>query len=493
MRTTDPNLIVQTGLELADVLRGRMSRAETEGYVFRLLTMKWFAARAGESGSLEQGPWDAVAGNAAPAAAAWQAITTTDRGIGEALNDLAASIEQVQPALRGVLTSLSFTDESRFGSDDERDRMLARAITTADALALAASVPRPDSGLSIAFDLLFDEFSSMRGKSSGATTTPSSLRNLLIVLAAPKAGDSFFDPACGVGSLLGEAARSVYPKMTRADFRTLGYAGQEIDPERWALCSLSMAVRGIDPTGIRLGDTLREPKHVEGRDLKQHDVVASNLPLMMRNWFDDEQLDHFRRFSYGRPPRTQGQWALIQHGLAALAPRGRACFLVPTGVLFRRGIEQKIRRGVLEDDRLETVVLLPSKLLFETSISLAILLFNNHKPEKRRGRFLFIDAAGDVESHRFQNRIPDAAARRIIEASQAFEDLTGYCRMVDLTELRPNEYVLDPSRYVGKPAAEESLDVRAALFRLAQLEEERDRSAAEMDQLLADLGYLREE
>ena len=181
------------------------------------------------------------------------------------------------------------------------------------------------------------------------------------------------------------------------------------------------------------------------------------------------------------------------HMLGVTNSRGMVGVVMPHGILFRGGAEGKIRQGIVEADLFEAIIGLAPNLFFGASIPVAICVLNKAKPEARRGKVLFIDAAqqGYFRQGKAQNFLDREHISKIIEAYEAFEDVDRFAHVADLEEIKTNDFNLNISRYVDTTEPVEVMSVEEALVQLRDAERRRDEAVAKMDALLAELGYNR--
>jgi type I restriction enzyme M protein len=194
------------------------------------------------------------------------------------------------------------------------------------------------------------------------------------------------------------------------------------------------------------------------------DRVIANPPFSLKKW-GKEEADHdpYGRFPYGTPPQGAGDLAFIQHMIASLNAEGVMGVVVPHGVLFRGSSEKAIRQGMLEDDLIEAVIGLPSALFYGTGIPAALLIINKQKPPERRGKVLFINSELEYEEGKNQNRLRQQDIDHIVATFDAYQDQKRYSRIVDMDEIRENDYNLNIRRYADTSQPPEIFDVRAIL------------------------------
>ncbi len=255
---------------------------------------------------------------------------------------------------------------------------------------------------------------------------------------------------------------------------------------------MNLYIHDIKNANLAYGDTLLYPKFKEGEGLKQFDVVIANPPWN-QDGYDEEVLKKGefwkQRFRYGFVPKQSADWAWVQHMLAsAKDDTGRVGVVIDNGCLFRGGKEQAIRSRMLEDDLIESVVLLPEKLFYNTGAPGALVFLNRNKPAKRKGKVLFINASSEYEQHpevRKLNKLGEAHIQKIAEAYRKFGASDGFVRAVSLDEIKNNDYNLNVTLYVFPQEDVEEIDVDKEWQELRRVEEEIEGVEAKIE------GYLK--
>jgi type I restriction enzyme M protein len=300
--------------------------------------------------------------------------------------------------------------------------------------------------------------------------------------------------------------------------------GQEKNLGTWAIAKLNLYLHNMRAE-IERGDTLVEPKHLDGDYLKTFDRVIANPPFSAKSWWAPLELsneseqengkkakapnykqvsDPYGRLVYGIPPRGYADLAFAQHMLASLKADGRMGIILPHGVLFRSGEEGKIREGLLfgtdaangnrPGDLIEAIVGLPSALFYNTSIPACVLILNKQKPAALKDKVIIIDGSRDYLEGKAQNILRVEDMTRIVSAHKAaFEqqaEVENYCRLVTLEEIRSNDGNLNISRYIDNGETEEIVDVAAALEQLAALAEEEVQIDERLNGYLLELGLF---
>ncbi len=253
---------------------------------------------------------------------------------------------------------------------------------------------------------------------------------------------------------------------------------------------MNMLLHGLPDARIEKGDVIRDPKLVKDGELMLFDRVIANPPFSLDEWGREvAENDGYGRFRFGLPPKTKGDYAFVQHMVATINMQGMVGVVMPHGVLFRGAAEGRIRRGLLEHDLFEAVIGLPSNLFYGTGIPAAILIFNRNKPDKRKGKVLFIHAADEYEAGKNQNLLREQDIKKIVKTFSEYKDIERYSRVVLLEEIKDNDYNLNITRYVDNTIPEPRIDIREALKKLRRLEKERDEAEARMNAYLKELGY----
>ena len=426
-----------------------------------------------------------------PDRARWDAIQKRATNIGETLNKACAALEEQNSALEGVLAGIDYNDERKLGDTRNRDTVLARLVQHFSQVSLRNDRMAEPDLLGRAYEYLIEQFADDAGKKGGEFYTPRMVVRLIVELLAPTERMRICDPTAGSGGMLIECAH--YIERKDGNPRNLTLHGQEKNLGTWAICKMNMLLHGLPDARIEKGDTIRDPKLVDEGELLLYDRVIANPPFSLDEWGRDvAENDGYGRFRFGVPPKTKGDLAFVQHMVAVLNGTGRLGVVMPHGVLFRGSAEGRIRQGLLEEDLFEAVIGLAQNLFYGTGIPASILVLNRNKPAARRAKVLFIDASGECKEGSNQNRLRDQDIEHVARTFHAFTDVERYARIVPLAEIRANDCNLNISRYVDTAEAEDRIDVREAVRRLRELEQERVAAEVTMNRYLAELGYEQE-
>jgi type I restriction enzyme M protein len=412
-----------------------------------------------------------------------------ENDIGGIINKILEKIEdENKTKLEGVFRNVDFNSDTNLGQSKDRNRRLKNLIEDFDKpkLNFRSSVIGTEDIIGNAYMYLIERFASDSGKKGGEFYTPHEVSELLARLIAPQAGDRICDPACGSGSLLITVAEQV-PFKSKTHIRNCSLFGQESNGSTWALGKMNMFLHEMDAADIEWGDTLNNPRLIEGDSLMKFDIVVANPPFSLKKWGAESAAnDPFKRFTRGVPPKTKGDFAFILHMIeTAVTSSGKVGVIVPHGVLFRGGSERVIREKLITENILEAVIGLPGNLFFGTSIPAAILLFNKGKKHKD---VFFIDASKEYESGKKQNKLREEQLTKIVTTFQSFTDISKYSHRANYAEMEGNDFNLNIPRYVDTFEAEKAIDLKAVQAEIIHLEDDLTKVKKEITAYLKELG-----
>jgi type I restriction enzyme M protein len=411
-----------------------------------------------------------------------------EAGNGERIDKALHAIEEANIGkLRDVFQDISF-NSNKLGEEKQKNDLLRHLL---EDFAKPELNMRPSriGNLDVignAYEYLIKNFASDAGRKAGEFYTPPEVSELMAEIMDMNEGEEACDPACGSGSLLMKCGRRV-----QAKFGSKKYAlyGQESIGSTWALAKMNMFLHGEDNHRIEWGDTIRNPKLLDGDDkLKHFDVVVANPPFSLDKWgHDTASADKFSRFRRGLPPRTKGDYAFILHMVETMKPKtGRMAVVVPHGVLFRGSGEGLIRRKLIEENLLDCVIGLPEKLFYGTSIPAAILILRKGKPDRD---VLFIDASREFKSGKNQNQLTRDHLNKIVATIAAGESVPKYAHLATPEEIAGNDWNLNIPRYVDTFEEEVEIDLVAVRTERLKLKEELAALEVKMDGYLRELGF----
>lgn len=345
--------------------------------------------------------------------------------------------------LKGIINTVRWNEPAPDGSGGKKldPEVLSNLINYLGAVDLSNRNVTVDV-LGDAYEYLIKRFADENkgGTMAGQFYTPQEVVDIVVRYLKPQKGETIYDPTCGSGGFLLNAAK--YAKANYHDAKSVRLFGQELVWNTWAICNINMILHGLDAR-IEQGDTIREPKFKEEDNallLRTFDKVMANFPFSLENWaqngepkkdkkgkavnkkdgtpqleYKKEFTDSYGRMVYGMPPYSNGDFAFLQHIVASLDDHGKAGVVCPQGVLFRgqpekteeedgqnrkADVEYLIRRGFLQGigfgehvNIIDAIVVLPGNLFYGTTIPGAILFLNKNKPADRKNKVLMVYAA----------------------------------------------------------------------------------------------------
>lgn len=297
-----------------------------------------------------------------------------------------------------------------------------------------------------------------------------------------------YDFACGSGSLL----LNIRHHMKKAGGTIGKIYGQEYNVTTYNLARMNMLLHGVKDTEFEIyhGDTLTNAwdwlRETNPAKKPQFDAVVANPPFSYR-WEPGEVMSEDMRFkNHGVAPKSAADFAFLLHGLHYLKDDGVMAIVLPHGVLFRGGAEERIRRKLLSDGHIDTVIGLPPNLFYSTGIPVCILVL---KKCKKPDDVLFINASEQFVKGKRQNQLTDEHIQRIVETYQHRDGRQErYSRRVTMKEIAENDYNLNISRYVSTAQAEKEIELAATHLELVDIERTIREARAKHNGFLRELG-----
>ena len=330
-----------------------------------------------------------------------------------------------------------------------------------------------------AYEFLISNYAANAGKSGGEFFTPQSVSRLIAQLAMhqQKTVNKIYDPAAGSGSLLLQAK-----KHFDAHIIEEGFFGQEINHTTYNLARMNMFLHNInyDKFNMVLGNTLLEPHF---RDEKPFDAIVSNPPYSVK-WIgkDDPTLINDERFAPAGvlAPPSKADFAFVLHALSYLSGKGRAAIVCFPGIFYRGGTEQKIRKYLVDNNYVETVISLAPNLFFGTSIAVNILVLSKHKTDNKTQ---FIDASGLFKKETNNNILTDEHIAQIMKVFDSKANVEYFAKSVAYEAISDNDYNLSVSSYVEAKDTREVIDIN-------KLNAELKTVVTKIDQLRTDIDAI---
>jgi type I restriction enzyme M protein len=420
------------------------------------------------------------------------------KALGEQLTMTVRGISRANPSLQGVIDIVDY-NETRNGEREISDDALSRLIEL-------LSDPRYRMGLNDvepdflgrAYEYLLRKFAEGQGQSAGEFFTPKEVGWLIAHLMQAKQGEEVYDPCCGSGGLLIKCQLAL-KEGEKEIARPLKLHGQELTGASFAIGRMNMVLHDMEGEIVR-GNSMTNPKFLDGSSLKQFDVVVTN-PMWNQDNFDPASYenDPYERFTErgGFAPASSADWAWLQHVLSSLKENGRAAMVIDTGAASRgsgsqgENKEKTIRRWFVDKDVIEGLILLPDNLFYNTTAAGVIIIINRKKPKSRQGKVILINATNEFQKGRPKNFIPDEAIKKISFAFHAGKDIQRFVKVVGVEDIAndKNDYNLSPSRYIETASPAEHRDVQTILDDLGKLEGEAKQLDEGLKGIFRSLGY----
>jgi type I restriction enzyme M protein len=440
-----------------DELRGGMDASQYKDYVLFMLFIKYVSDKYGDSD-------DFAPPVTIPKGASFKDMVALkgDSDIGNKINT-----QVIQPLIdansRLARSDFpDFNDPNKLGEGSAKVERLSNLIAIFQKPELDFSKNRAehDDILGDAYEYLMRHFASESGKSKGQFYTPSEVSRIMakvigISPANSKAATTAYDPTCGSGSLLLKVAAQAGKHIT--------LEGQEKDVTTAGLARMNMILHDFPTANILSGNTLFDPKFKDGAQLRTYDYVVANPPFSDKTWSTGltPAKDHFQRFTWGVPPKKQGDYAYLLHIIRSMKSTGKAACILPHGVLFRGNVEAVIRQQLVRSGYLKAVIGLPANLFYGTGIPACILVLDKANAAVRKGIFM-IDASKGFIKDGPKNRLREQDIHRIVDAfTRQDESDPRYARMVPVEEIadQKNDYNLNLPRYIDSAEPEDLQDI----------------------------------
>lgn len=394
-----------------------------------------------------------------PEDAHWSKIRHLKTNVGTALNKALEALEDNNvDALQDVLKHINFN--RKIGQRSLDDDTLANFIQNFEKIPLRdENFEFPDL-LGAAYEYLIKFFADSAGKKAGEFYTPADVVRTLVQIVDPKEGMSIYDPTCGSGGMLIQAAD--YIRECGGNPKNRSLFGQESIGTTWSICKMNMLLHGISDADIRQEDTIRRPQHKDKtNELQRYDRVLANPPFSQN--FIKKDVEYPGRFAVWMPEKgKKADLMFVQHMLAVLKADGKMATIMPHGVLFRGGEEKEARKHFIERGWLEAIIGLPAGLFYGTGIPACVLVMNK-KDAATREHVFFINADHEYREGKAQNFLRPEDISKIVHAYREQRDVPGYARRVPVSEIEAEGYNCNIRRYVDNAPPPEPHDVRAHL------------------------------
>lgn len=404
--------------------------------------------------------------------------------------DLAAIFDAIESSangydserdIKGLFADFDTTSNRLGNTVEEKNKRLAAVIKGVESLDFGNFEDSEIDLFGDAYEFLISNYAANAGKSGGEFFTPQNVSKLIARLAmyGQETVNKIYDPACGSGSLLLQAKRQFDTHVIED-----GFFGQEINHTTYNLARMNMFLHNInyDKFDIALGDTLLHPQY---GDQKPFDAIVSNPPYSV-NWVgsDDPTLINDDRFAPAGvlAPKSKADFAFVLHALSYLSARGRAAIVCFPGIFYRGGAEQKIRKYLVDNNFVETVIALPPNLFYGTSIAVNILVLSKHK---MNATTQFINASGEdfFKKETNNNILLPEHIERIVGIFGNKDEVDHVATSVDNYTIAENDYNLSVGTYVEAEDTREVIDI-------VKLNEEVAQTVQRIDALRADINKI---
>ena len=387
--------------------------------------------------------------------------------------------------IKGLFADFDTTSNRLGNTVEDKNKRLAAVIKGVESLDFGNFEDNEIDLFGDAYEFLISNYAANAGKSGGEFFTPQNVSKLIahIALFGQETVNKIYDPACGSGSLLLQA-RKQFEEHKIQD----GFWGQEINHTTYNLARMNMFLHNInyDKFDISLGDTLLNPRY---GDQKPFDAIVSNPPYSV-NWIgsDDPTLINDDRFAPAGvlAPKSKADFAFVLHALSYLSARGRAVIVCFPGIFYRGGAEQKIRKYLVDNNFVETVIALPPNLFYGTSIAVNILVLSKHKADTTTQ---FIDASGEdfFKKETNNNVLLPEHIDRIISIFGNKEELQYVATSVNNKQIEENDYNLSVSSYVEAEDKREVIDIAKLNAEVAETVKRIDSLRTDIDEIIKEL------
>lgn len=440
--------------EMADKLRGNIESSEYKHVVLGLVFLKYisdsFSERYNEIKKEYPGLEEDRDGyNGAnvffvPKEARWEYIKSHAKQptIGQIIDNAMVLIEKENSTLKNVLP--------KNYARPELDKTRLGELIDLFSFNLGSKEAKAKDVLGRVYEYFLKKF----GTTEGEFYTPPSIVKLLVNMIEPYNG-RVYDPCCGSGGMFVQSAKFV--EEHQGKIGDISIYGQEYTATTWRLAKMNLAIRGIDANlGERDADTFTNDQHKTLRA----DFILANPPFNIKDWGQEKLLDD-PRWKWGIPPAGNANYAWISHIINKLSPRGVAGFVLANGSLSTNQKDEfEIRKQLLDEGLVDCIIAMPPQLFYDVSIPVSLWFISKNK-ETRRDKVLFMDARnfGYMETRRHRELKDDEIAKICntykLWKNNDFDVEPGFAASTTLAEIREQNYVLNPGRYVGTEEVEE--------------------------------------
>ena len=407
-----------------------------------------------------------------------------DDNIGEIIDDALTLIEKDNASLKNVLPK-------DYNSPTMRNVNLGELIDLFTNIKVGTKDAIQSDVLGRIYEYFLGQFAKNELQKGGEFYTPACLVRTMVECIEPYQG-RVYDPACGSGGMFIQSLKFV--QEHQGNINNIGIYGQEKNPTTWRLAKMNLAIRSLNgDLGKYAADTFTEDLH---KDLKA-DFILANPPFNLE--WDVDKVSKDPRWRYGLAPKNNANYAWIQHMISKLSQNGKMACILANGSLSAGGQEGEIRKKLIENDLVDCIISMPTNLFYTVTVPCSIWIINRNK--KQKGKTLFINAnnLGTMITRRLRE-LSEEDIKRVAEIyhnyqnNENYENVNGLCYCASTEEIKSNDYVLTPGRYVGVEDTEDDgipfeEKMKNITSDLSKQFEESHRLEEEIKKNLKEIGY----
>ena len=480
----------------ADKMRGAVSVSDYKFIVLGLIFLKYisdsfedkYKELLEEGEGLEEERDCYIAENIfyVPKKARWEYLVehSKDTNIGEIIDDALTAIEKENTSLKNVLPK-------DYNSPTMRNVNLGELIDLFTNIKVGTKEAKEKDLLGRIYEYFLGQFAKNELQKGGEFYTPACLVRTMVECIEPFQG-KVYDPACGSGGMFVQSMKFVNDHQGNP--YNIGIFGQEKNPTTWRLAKMNLAIRSMyGDLGKYAADTFTEDLH---KDLKA-DFILANPPFNLE--WDRDKVEDDPRWKYGLPPKNNANYAWLQHMISKLSQNGKMVCILANGSLAVSGQEGEIRKKIVENDLVDCIITMPTNLFYTVAVPCSIWIVNRNKKQKDKTLFINATNLGTMVTRRLRELSEDdikkvANTYHNYQNDENYENVKGFCYSATTGEIKSNDYVLTPGRYVGVEETEDDgipfeEKMKAITSELSRQFEESHKLEEEIKKNLKAIGY----